>query len=77
MVNNAVEKVWSSYTSLPNATVDVKPLREFIVYASAAFSVCIELHKCMVISCGSGYGITHGSYFKTYSTILPCMMWFE
>ena len=29
VVNNGVEKVRSSYTSLSNATVDVKPLGEF------------------------------------------------
>jgi len=26
---------------------------------------------------GSGYGTTHGSYCKTYSTTPPCMIWFE
>jgi len=27
---------------------------------------------------GSGYGIAYGSsYFKTYSTIPPCVTWFE
>jgi len=43
VVNNAVEKVWNSYTSLSNATVDVKPLLEFPVYADAALGVSIEL----------------------------------
>jgi len=43
MVNNAVEKVWSSYTSLSNTTVDVKPLRDFPVYADAALGVTVEL----------------------------------
>ena len=43
VVNNAVEKVWSSYTSLSDATVDVKPLREFPVYADAALGVSVEL----------------------------------
>ena len=45
MVYNAVEKVWSSYTSLSNATVDVKPLREFPVYADAALGVSVELFE--------------------------------
>ena len=43
VVNNAVEKVWSSYASLSNANVDVKPLREFPVYVDAALGVSVEL----------------------------------
>ena len=42
VVNNAVENVWSSYASLSNATLDVKPLREFPVDADAALRVSVE-----------------------------------
>jgi len=45
VVNNAVEKVCGSYTSLSNATLDVKPLREFPIYADAAMGVSVELLK--------------------------------
>jgi len=54
VVNNAVEKVWGSCTSLSNATVDVKPLREFPVYADAALRVSVELFE-QPIACAKNY----------------------
>ena len=41
--NNAVEKVWGSYTSLSNATVAVKLLGEFPVYTDAALGASVKL----------------------------------